>query len=307
MRVRDACVVLVLLGLVSASAAQSSPSGGAPLPAPALPPPQISSGDGGADQGAGIAPQFTGTQLLKRGGPRGFGITDVEGSIEVPTTSLAGAPVKVSPGVAVRWWDGPRSPTDLPSTVYDIYTDISWEPRVAEWLFLDLKATPGIYTDLDNKSTDAIRPRGHALGIIALSEQFQIVAGGMYVNRLRTKFIPAGGIRYAPSEDTEFRLVFPAPRITQKIFTAGDTKINLFAEGEFGGGAWAIERANGADDTVDYSDLRLLGGLEAVTKGGAHLFGEAGFVFHRRIDYASDVPTTFYPANTVLFRLGLSY
>src|SRR4029077_11910921 len=101
-----------------------------------------------------------------------------------------------------------RPTADLPSRVYDFYADINWTPRPAEWLFLDLTVTPGLYTDLVNTGYGAFRPRGQALAIVAFSEQFQLVAGVVYVNRVANKIIPACGFRYAPNEDTEFRMVF---------------------------------------------------------------------------------------------------
>jgi hypothetical protein len=194
----------------------------------------------------------------------------------------------------------------LPGAVYDFYTDFGWRPRPFEWLFIDLKLTPGIYTDLKSHE-DAFRPRGQAIAIIALSEQFQFVAGAVYTNRVRTTLVPAGGFRYAPSEDTEFRIVFPAPKISHRIGTYGDYKIRAYLSGEFGGGAWAVERSDGRNDTVDYSDLRAIAGVEAVGPGGRSWHAEVGYVFDRRIDYASNFPPTFRPGNTVMLRVGTSY
>ena len=65
-----------------------------------------------------------------------------------------------------------------------------------------------------------------------------------------------------PTEDTEFRLVFPAPRISHRIATVDGTNYYLYLGGEFGGGTWAIRREDGRDDTVGYNDLRLLLGAE---------------------------------------------
>lgn len=257
-------------------------------------------------------PHAEATHLLKMG-DKGFGITDLEAQLALTIPLGDGiAPLKLVPGAAMRWWDGPSSSStigqpDLPARVYDSYVDIGWRPRPAEWLFIDLKVTPGFYSDLENTSHAAFRPRGQGLAIIALSEQFQIVAGVVYVNRVLTKVVPAGGIRWAPNEDTEFRLVFPAPRISRRICTWKETKLRVYLSGEFGGGAWGIRRDDGQNDVVDYSDIRLISGLEAELPGDRRWYTEFGYAFNRRIDYASGVPSTFWPSDNVLFRAGFTY
>jgi hypothetical protein len=252
------------------------------------------------------------TNLLTLGN-RGFGVTDLELQLESTIPFHEGiAPLTIVPGAAERWWNGPSVPTglphmDLPAQVYDFYVDIGWSPRLAEWLFVDLKVTPGFYSDLKNTNHGAIRSRGQALAIVALSEQFQFVCGVLYVNRVIARVVPAGGIRYAPSEATEFLLVFPAPRISHRVCTWRETKVQLYLGGEFGGGAWGIRRLDGQNDVVDYSDLRLLSGLEAELPGKRRWYAEFGYVFGRRINYASGTPSTFRPGDTLLFRAGVTF
>jgi hypothetical protein len=255
-------------------------------------------------------PRFDLTHLAKNG-DRGIGMTDVEGQLEIRLPLFDGlAPVKIVPGAAVRFWDGPtagRGAPAVPNQLYELSADLSWRLRPAEWLFVDLKVTPGLYTDFKNVGSEAFRPRGHGLAIVALSEELQLVAGVVYTNRLRTLIVPAGGVRYAPSEDTEFRLVFPAPRISHRVFTVGQTKYFAYLAGEFGGGTWGVRREDGRDDTLGYNDLRLLAGMEAETLDGPRWRAEVGYVFSRSVEFASNQPQTYHPPDTVLFRVGLSY
>lgn len=241
-------------------------------------------------------------------------ITDLEGSAKffVPLGELA--PLKVVPGGAIRLWEGPANGAnfdDLPGNVYDLYVDLGWRPRPAEWLFLDFQLTPGIYTDFRRLGHSAFRPRGHGIAIVALSEQFQLLAGVTYVNRLRTTLLPVGGFRWAPDEDTEFRLVFPAPRISRRLFSTGQTKWWGYLAGEFGGGAWAIERQLGGGaafaDVVDYSDVRVMTGLEAVGVGGWKGRVEAGYAFGRQYLFGTGFPGTVSLPAAVVLRVGLSY
>ena len=151
---------------------------------------------------------------LPRAKEHGFGIFDVEalGEIRIPLDGLP--PLKVSPGFAARMWDGPSGcmRPDVAGTVYDFYVDLAWRPRPFEWLFLDLKFTPGIYTDMNNFA-DSFRPRGHTLAIIhsrAIS-----IRRGSRIHESRADHDRSSGRLAAPSEDTEFRIVFPAPKISQ--------------------------------------------------------------------------------------------
>jgi hypothetical protein len=252
------------------------------------------------------------TNLLKLG-RRGFGVTDLEIQLESSIPFHDGiAPLTIVPGAAARWWDGPSVPNglpspDLPAQVYDFYADIGWSPQLAEWLFVDLKVTPGFYSDLRNTGHGAFRPRGQALAIVAFSEQFQVVAGALFVNRVFAKVVPAGGIRYAPSEDTEFLLVFPVPRVSHRVCTWRETKYKMYLGGEFGGGAWGIRRQDARNDVAEYSDLRLLSGLEAELAGKRRWYAEFGYVFGRRINYASRIPHVSHLSDTLLFRAGFTF
>jgi len=247
-------------------------------------------------------------------GSDGFGIQDIEVSSKT-TVNLGDpwGPIWVTPGFGVHCWQGPDSrfpcgcPVDMPGAVYDLYVDLGWRPRPYEWLFLDFQFTPGIYTDFHNTDSSMFRPRGRALAIVALSERFQMVAGILYTNRLRTTMIPAGGIMWKPNDDTQVDLVFPAPKISRRVLTTGETKWWAYVAGEFGGGAWAIERAAGFDDSVDYTDLRALVGVEAVSANNHKAHLECGYVFARRISYGSERPGSFDPTPTIVLRAGVSY
>jgi hypothetical protein len=256
-----------------------------------------------------LHPRAEGTQLFKFG-ERGLGVTELEAKlgIDIPILDV-GPPIQITPGVAGRWFEGATSSNrpDLPSSVVDLYVDFSWRPRLAEWLFVDLKITPGFYSDLHNTSGDAFRMRGHGMAIVALSEKFQIMLGAAYVNRYNFKIVPIGGFRWLPDEDTEIRLLVPAPKISRRIANYGDAKISVYLSGDYGGGFYAVRRDSGQDDVIDYSDFRLLTGVEAELPGERRWYAEVGYVFNRRIDYVSLNPTTIRPTDTVLLRMGIAY
>ena len=248
---------------------------------------------------------------LPRVADNGFGTNDTEFSAQFALPwEPCGKPILLRGGFGVHEWDGPRpkrASVDpaLPGAVYDLYADIGWKPRPAEWLFFDLGITPGIYSDFHSLNADAFRLRGRALSIVALSEKFQFVGGVLYVNRNGPKVVPAGGFIWQPHEATKFQIVFPQPKISQRVCTVGDKAWWLYLAGEFGGGTWAYERPDGSNTSADYNDYRLIVGSELRRADGWNLRAEVGYVFGRSIDPLNT--PRIHPADTMMARLSLNY
>jgi hypothetical protein len=243
---------------------------------------------------------------LPRSGANGLGIADLE--LATSFTIDGWAPLTITPYAAAHDWARPTAPEapSLPSRLYDLNVEFAWRPRLAEWLFADLALTPGLYTDFQEVHGDSFMLRGRGVAIVAFSPQLQIAAGGMYVNRNRTKFLPAGGVIWNPSEDTRLFLVFPQPKVSHRFATIGDTQLWGYLAGEFGGGRWEIERADGMAESIDYTDLRAIAGIEAAH--GPRLKGhlEIGYVFNRRVNFGGDAPD-FKPPSTLMLRAGLRF
>jgi hypothetical protein len=244
---------------------------------------------------------------LPRIGRDGFGNHDTEVSAQyaLPGWRPLGKPLLLRGGFGVHAWDGPGCGPALPGAVYDLYLDIGWKPRPAEWLFLDLGVTPGLYTDFRAFPSDAFRLRGRGLAVVALSERFQFVAGVLYVNRNETKLIPAGGFIWSPDDATKLQVVFPQPKLARRLATFGDAAWWLYAAGEFGGGTWAFERPDGSAGSVDYNDYRAILGSELRRADGWTLRAEAGYVWGRELEPLNAPRVT--PTDTVMLRLALVY
>jgi phospholipase/lecithinase/hemolysin len=223
--------------------------------------------------------------------------------LNIPTVE-GWAPLKVTPYAAFRDWIPPHG-TGL--RLYDLNTEFAWRPRLAQWLFADLAVTPGLYTDFKDVNFESFKMRGRALAIVAFSKQFQIVGGVMYVNRNRIKLLPAGGVIWNPSDDFRCFLVFPQPKVSYRLATLGDTQVWGYVAGEFGGGRWEI---GGANDTtaisLDYTDIRVLAGVECVCGPRLKEHVEVGYVFSRKINIADILPD-FPLQSTVMLRAGLRF
>jgi hypothetical protein len=111
---------------------------------------------------------------------------------------------------------------------------------------------------------------------------------------------------WTPSEDTRYFLFFPQPKISHRFCTVGDTQIWGYVSGEFGGGRWEVELAPGSNQSLDYTDLRVILGIEAIYAERLRGHIEFGYVFDRRVNVAA-FPNDYLPSDTVMLRGGLRF
>lgn len=214
------------------------------------------------------------------------------------------APLEVTPGFGLHLWEGP-GPRDLPPQVYDTTVDFAWRPQISPRFALDLGVRPGMFTDFDSPTGNAFRIAGRAVGILTMSPATRVVFGLAYLDRLKTKLLPVGGVLWTPNADTRFELVFPRPKLAQKLTTVGTTDWWWYVAGEYGGNTWEINTSLGQTE-VDYSDLRLILGLEWAVYQGAHGMLEMGYVFDRELKFRNSVPD-FHLDDTLMLRTGISF
>ncbi|MDD4267053.1 MAG: hypothetical protein PHN77_02400 [Thermoguttaceae bacterium] len=247
---------------------------------------------------------------LDSGGSDGLGVTelDLRTVLALPIPSRK-APLLITPGFGTYLLQWRRSP-DLPSQLHDAYVQFRWMCRINPALATDLAVTPGVYSDFEQGSDEAIRLPGHAAALWTWSPEWQALLGCAYLDRLETNILPIGGLIWTPDEDAKYEIVFPKPKLAQRIRWGGASMEQvqdwIYLSGEFGGSAWAIRRASGAEDIVDYRDWRLLLGVERKAIGGLDYYGELGYVFNRKFQYASG-NQEFEPGDTFMIRIGAFY
>ena len=252
---------------------------------------------------------FTNTWLARMGN-NGFGMDDMELStvwgLPCPTRSW---PLVITPGFAVHYLDGPAG-ANLPPRVYDAYTEFRWIPRLCQQLRADVAVSPGVYSDFEHSSSQSLRITGYGSGIWTWSPTLKIVLGAAYLDRRDVAILPIGGFIWKPCEETEFRLVFPQPKIARRIYWTGaynpDIENWVYVAGELGGGSWAVQQPGPTEDVFTYRDYRLLLGTERKVSRGLCSQFEVGYIFGRKIEFDSS-GARIYPGDTVLLRGGLRY
>ncbi len=224
---------------------------------------------------------------------------------------ISQAPILITPGFAVRFINGPSTGAlpgmpDLPSEVFDAFLDAAWYPQFTPRLGADVAARIGVYSDFEFFNSDSLRIRGRGLGVFTLSPQWQLKGGVVYIDRVSLKLLPAGGVVWTPTPDTRYEILFPNPKLAQRATTIGNTDLWVYVAGEYGGGAWTIERVGGLQDEFEYNDIRVMVGAELITLGGSRAYAEVGYLFNREVDFRNGFGD-FKPDDTIMVRGGIVY
>ena len=248
------------------------------------------------------------TYLVGGDDPTDLGINDTEVAVTLtwPDFLWSQQPLFISPAFALHLWDGPIGPPyDLPGSAYSAYLDFQWASDPNLQLGLELGARIGVYSDFDTMNTDSLRLQGVILGRARLTPTLTFKLGAMYLDRNDIKILPAGGFVWQPSSQVRFDILFPNPKLAQYITTVGTAELWWYVAGEYGGGAWTIERADGSSDRIDINDIRVMLGLEW-TGQRVSGFVEAGIVFEREVIYVVDPSDSFDADDTFMVRAGIS-
>jgi len=239
-----------------------------------------------------------------------LGITELEleAILAFPFPSRK-SPLIVTPGLAVHYLHGPTS-SDLPPRVYDAYAQFRWMHRLTPRLGIDLAVTPGVFSDFQQSTDEAIRIPGHGAAVWTWTPKLKLLLGAAYLDREDVSVLPIAGVIWQPHEDVKYELTFPRPRIARRVYFWGahgeDVQDWIYVAGELGGGTWAIARASGANDVFNYRDYRLILGLQRRVLFGLDSRLEVAYIFGRKIQYLSSTPD-IYPSGTVMVRGGLTY
>lgn len=238
--------------------------------------------------------------------------TELAATFALPVAGSIDTPLLITPGFAFNWFDGPEADPNvagtphMPPRAYDAYLDVSWFPRFNEQLGAELGVRTGVWTDFEEVNDDSLRVLGRGLGVVSFSPQCDFLIGAVYLDRLRVKVLPAGGVRWRPSNQWDLYLVFPNPKIRRSLRSTVGADWWWYVGGEYGGGSWTVERA-GLGDRVDYNDLRIYTGLEWQTPTQARGHLEVGYAFDRELVFESGSPGVYDVDDAVMFRAGIGY
>lgn len=247
---------------------------------------------------------------LPRFGDDSLGMTDAQLDVVFGLPFFTrDTPILITPFYGIHFLDGPVTP-DLPPRLHDAAVKFEhFRPLNDNWMLL-ADITLGEFADDDSfNSSEAFRVTGGGAGVWRPNDRWKWVFGATYVNRANTQILPVAGLIYTPHDDAEYRLVFPAPKISWRLPWSDAPGLDerwFYLAGEFGGGAWAVTRTDGSADTLDITDWRIYMGLERKIVNGLTRRIELGYVFSRTLEYESDGRSIDLD-DTLMVRAGLTY
>ena len=249
------------------------------------------------------ATQFSSTYLAKLD-RRGLEIN----SLDLRHTWLLGyddyAPLNITPGIGVHFWSGSQT-LDLPPRLYDLYVDLEWQVWQGERSAVLIGATPGLYGDLERVDSETWQWSGWMIGTLQIGRRWNLVGGIAYLRQLESNWLPLGGAVWMPSDNTRAEIIFPCPRLAQRLYTTEDRTGWLYVSGQFGGGAWSVLDTPEQNVLVGYSDIRLMGGLEVFHRQGHQWRCEVGYAFSRQLRIDSIVLEK--PSDSIVAQLSFAF
>lgn len=254
--------------------------------------------------------RFRQTYVAGGDDPTDLGINDSEWAITFTCPSFLGTgqPLYITPAFVLHLWDGPKDiSADLPPSAYSAYLDFQWACDPNKSCGLELGFRVGVYTEFDTLVDESLRLQGLALGCFRLTPSCTFKIGAIYLDRNDIKVLPAGGLLWTPTPQVRFDFFFPQPRLSAYLTTIDKHEMWWYLAGEYGGGAWTIERAAGGVDSIDINDIRISAGVEVTGPQGVSGFFEAGFVFKRQVIYVVTPSDSFDPGDTWMVRAGISF
>ncbi|MDR2115947.1 MAG: hypothetical protein LBP87_06170 [Planctomycetaceae bacterium] len=197
----------------------------------------------------------------------------------IPSGSSGTGFFYVAPGANLVWWEGPVGPPHFSPNGFGAFVDFGMQPQFNDVFSLNAWFRLGLFSDFEHVSSEAFRYQGRFEGIFNVSQNVQISVGIIYLDRVRHKIIPTGGIIWTPRDDLVLKLIFPNPKISKRLWNSGNAEWWGYFQGDYGGGSWSID---GIGQT-DYNDIRIGVGLEfeTLTRVGGYL--EFGGSFAREL------------------------
>ncbi|WP_169980463.1 DUF6268 family outer membrane beta-barrel protein [Tautonia rosea] len=209
--------------------------------------------------------------------------------------------LSVRPQFQTLFLGGPPKPgPDLPEQVYALTTDFQLEQPLSRKFSITIGATPGLYTDWENLSGEAVRVPARLFGSYIYSPKLILIGGVVYTAQPEIPIIPAAGLIWKPSETWRVDLIAPRPRIVYRW----SEQLQLYGQFAFDSSTYAIQSA-GRNDLLEYRDFRVAMGAEWTTTQKMRLFGEVGAAFARDLDLMFQRGNTVDPG--IYLRAGFRF
>lgn len=173
---------------------------------------------------------------------------------------------------------------DMPPELYRLETGLIALHQFNERWSLTALGTAGLHGDLDTME-DVYRFSAFAIADRKVNEKLTINFSFGYIDREEFSFVLAPGVDWRPNDDWRVLVRPPDARVSRRLAgESGPYGTFAYASAGLSGGSYAVERADGSEDILTIRGFPLRLGLEKVYRNG-RLFGDAGWMFGRKVEY----------------------
>jgi hypothetical protein len=204
-------------------------------------------------------------------------------------------------GLGFHFLSGPSGLSDMPPRLFDFQLAYQTREVRNDHFMLDLKMGVGAFSDFEGRSGEGVRFPGHAVAYYEVDPWLVTVLGVEVLDRDDISVLPVAGFVLRATDAVLVECVFPKPKIQWQV----NPDCVIYANGELGGGTWAIERVDNTDDNVTYRDLRLAFGIIKSHDSSESVL-EFGYAFDRSLEYRSD-RGNYKPDNAFMLRIRSHY
>lgn len=201
------------------------------------------------------------------------------------------------------------SDQSLPEKLYRAGTIIQWMLPLGARVDVHGGVFPNFAADAGASPSD-LRFSAHAMLAYRWQSSVEYVYGVAYLDRHDAPLLPLAGAIWTPSEDVRFELTAPRPRIARRLMVTehehGKTEEWGYVGGEFGGGAWTVERRPGLADEFALRDFRVVVGYESKSTHRVNAGVEIAYVFGRKAAFESD-GASVEPDDALMLRSALFF
>ncbi len=206
----------------------------------------------------------------------------------------------------LRNWSGPEGGPGLPGKAFRFGWDFELATPKTGPISMKLGVTPSINTDFDGSlGAAAFQLDGRALFIFQMNQNWNLVLGAGYWDRVDDRIIPYVGLVYR-DDYWEWRIMYPETTISLFLGNEALGSKWVYMRAEYHVEAYDVRTARGGSDQVELEDYRLMFGFR-MDGGMSSWFTEAGWVFDRNINYGLAANGSYTQNTTAMVRMGWAF
>ena len=242
------------------------------------------------------------------------GLSTQAATLKFPLLFRTGSPPPIAKfGFAFTDLDAPES-FELPESLYEYSSGVSWIKRFNDRWTLRTVLGVNFATDNENTSSDSWRFTGGVFAIHQKSPTLSWTFGALALGRSDLPVVPAIGAVWLPRPGTRVDLILPNPKVNFLIADNGQRQQWAFLGGGLNGNTWGYERPGFGDDTLTYSDLRIVAGWESRPSApanapyvpGRKFSAEFGYAFSRDLEFEREALEISLD-DAIVFRVSTKY